>query len=174
MQRSISHKLAGILGMALVMMLIGVPIPLVNADTTYEVSVSWFGAASPMPASGNCDFIISFNPAVSSTGLVDMQTLTGFTRWTTLPRYDYNASLGSLAVLFATMGPDGSFDFVTTGWPNNVIFDHAAFLPDSSVPPPIRTYTGTATATVVPVPPSAFLLGSGLLGLAGWRRLRKS
>jgi hypothetical protein len=26
----------------------------------------------------------------------------------------------------------------------------------------------------VPLPPSAFLLGSGLLGLAGWRRFRKS
>ncbi|MGD0828621.1 MAG: hypothetical protein ABSA09_11125 [Desulfobaccales bacterium] len=45
-------------------------------------------------------------------------------------------------------------------------------------------YTGTSTqigseaftvyGTPVPVPPSALLLGSGLLGLAGWRRLRKS
>jgi hypothetical protein len=26
---------------------------------------------------------------------------------------------------------------------------------------------------VVPLPPSVFLLGSGLLGLAGWRRFRK-
>ncbi len=32
----------------------------------------------------------------------------------------------------------------------------------------------TVYGTPVPVPPSAFLLGSGLLGLAGWRRLRKS
>ena len=33
--------------------------------------------------------------------------------------------------------------------------------------------SGTLTGTAVPLPPSAFLLGSGLLGLAGLRRFRK-
>ena len=32
----------------------------------------------------------------------------------------------------------------------------------------------TVYGSKVPVPPSALLLGSGLLGLGGWRRLRKS
>jgi hypothetical protein len=32
---------------------------------------------------------------------------------------------------------------------------------------------GTVSSHVVPLPPSVFLLGSGLLGLAGWRRFRK-
>jgi hypothetical protein len=31
----------------------------------------------------------------------------------------------------------------------------------------------TYTQTPVPIPPSALLLGSGLLGLAGWRKFRK-
>jgi hypothetical protein len=34
--------------------------------------------------------------------------------------------------------------------------------------------TAVGTWTAVPVPSSAFLLGPGLLSLAGWRRLRKS
>jgi hypothetical protein len=32
---------------------------------------------------------------------------------------------------------------------------------------------GSASADLVPVPPSLLLLGSGLLGLAGWRRFKK-
>ena len=31
-----------------------------------------------------------------------------------------------------------------------------------------------ATSAVVPLPPTVWLLGSGLLGLVGWRRFRKS
>ena len=34
--------------------------------------------------------------------------------------------------------------------------------------------TASATASAVPVPPGLILLGSGLLGLAGWGRIRKS
>jgi hypothetical protein len=35
-------------------------------------------------------------------------------------------------------------------------------------------YAGNGTYTPVPVPPSALLLGSGFLGLVGWRQFRKS
>ncbi len=38
----------------------------------------------------------------------------------------------------------------------------------------ITSFQGTWTAVAVPLPPSVLLLGSGLLGLAGWRRFRKS
>jgi len=39
------------------------------------------------------------------------------------------------------------------------------------LPPDLWTYT---QVEVVPLPPSVFLLGAGLIGLAGWRRFRKS
>jgi hypothetical protein len=34
--------------------------------------------------------------------------------------------------------------------------------------------TFTGSIDVVPLPPTVLLLGSGLIGLAGWRRFRKS
>jgi len=43
-----------------------------------------------------------------------------------------------------------------------------------SSPGPIGSEAFTVYGSQVPVPPSALLLGSGLLGLGGWRRLRKS
>ena len=49
---------------------------------------------------------------------------------------------------------DGSFDQVY-----NAIYDNKNM---------------TANCQVVPLPPSIWLLGSGLLGLAGWKRFRKS
>ena len=36
------------------------------------------------------------------------------------------------------------------------------------------TYSQLARAPIVPLPPTLFLFGSGLLGLAGWRMFRKS
>jgi len=37
----------------------------------------------------------------------------------------------------------------------------------------ISISNATVTATTVPLLPTVWLLGSGLLGLAGWRRLKK-
>jgi hypothetical protein len=44
---------------------------------------------------------------------------------------------------------------------------------DDNAPGGAFWYTATLGYTPVPLPPSALLLGSGLLGLAGWRKFRK-
>ena len=53
-------------------------------------------------------------------------------------------------------------------WDYNYGLSSAYQNPTGSIPSEAFTVYGT------PVPPSALLLGSGLLGLGGWRRLRKS
>jgi hypothetical protein len=64
---------------------------------------------------------------------------------------------------------DGSFDIT------NVVVDHTHALvffvnPEGNDPQPQVYLQGTIDSTTVPVPGSLLLLGSGLLGLAGWRR----
>jgi len=46
--------------------------------------------------------------------------------------------------------------------------------PTTAIPASGFSYVQTRVGGEVPIPPSVLLLGSGLLGLAGWRRFRKS
>jgi hypothetical protein len=57
------------------------------------------------------------------------------------------------------------------------VIDTAGISSMSCEPHGLGTYATISDLTVgaaaIPLPPTVFLLGSGLLGLAGWRRFRK-
>jgi hypothetical protein len=64
---------------------------------------------------------------------------------------------------------------------NGILYAHAVsgaspfvYLTDPFNPNTQYNLDGFSSNSTVPLPPTVYLLGSGLLGLAGWRRFRKS
>jgi hypothetical protein len=76
-------------------------------------------------------------------------------------------------------GDSGQIDFIdpiggAQKWCSFIIGNGGLIYTDYDVPGTFNDYIGLAvTESPVPLPPSMLLLGSGLLGLAGWRRFRK-
>jgi hypothetical protein len=157
-----------------------------SADmTTYDVTFSWSTGGQPLPNSGTGEFVVTFDPlGDNASGAATFVSLNGFATFsqTGTFSYDPNASdPGDLGILtVSTMAsPDGvmgTFAIETVGWndptvPASVGFVSASFgFPGNLVD---FTNIGRASAVAVPLPPSALLLGSDLLGLVGWRRFRK-
>ncbi|MGO9175291.1 MAG: PEP-CTERM sorting domain-containing protein [Desulfobaccales bacterium] len=106
------------------------------------------------------------------------------------PTYGWTASSGFNGIVFTdtTKVPNfNSFNLVSiTGYPPTVdpilsfnadqlIVNFNAASSDNLGTNPGAFYTFSYSyGTPVPLPPSMLLLGSGLLGLVGWRRFRKS
>jgi hypothetical protein len=80
---------------------------------------------------------------------------------------DFSAVASGLSTygLQSAIGPNSLIDggFVSGSWQNDYLFSN------------VRDFTFEAvTGTAVPLPSTFLLFGPGLLGLAGWRRFRKS
>ena len=139
----------------------------------------------------------------ADTGIhaVDLQHLTGSSIATVIPTVDgyiYNLTFGAAAwstypartgIVSAGSLVNQPFTAVDSSSPSVQTFTPFAFLFTATGPTTTIQFTGTGPnstygpaidsvsvelAVPVPLPPTVLLLGSGLLGLAGWRRLRKS
>ncbi|MFA5109909.1 MAG: hypothetical protein WC443_00735 [Desulfobaccales bacterium] len=102
--------------------------------------------------------------------LWDGASVIGTTSPVTTPGTDYGSLLPDAALLV----PDLSKGFFTlAAGPHSLTIEIIASPYDSQGPDALKEGVAFFRADAVPVPPSAWLLGSGLLGLLGWRRSRK-
>jgi hypothetical protein len=108
----------------------------------------WYSTNATAPAFGGPD-----NPGAGWTLLSENTALPVASYWTTV---SLNGTLTGIQPQWFAVAFEG-----TTSYPYAVGFDNVSL-------------TTQCSASAVPVPPSALLLGSGLLGLVGWRRLRKA
>ncbi len=157
---------------------------------TFEASgfTEFLGGSVPAPVDPvTGSFTISFDPtqtySVTTTGI----TLNSLNLTQATPMgFDYSPTAqpgGFLTVGGVTAGNiedvPGTNDFYLLIYGFTTAPSMAELLYGTSSSGEVRwsAYTGTVTVSAVsavPLPASALLFGSGLLGLLGWRKLRKS
>jgi hypothetical protein len=169
MWRALSIK-TGLTGLLALIILTSVLISHAPADTTYDVTFSW--NASGALQAGNLEFIITLDPSTSASAIpVTFPFISpyfpsgaaGFGYYNT----PYPANLfvtgpfisGITRLTFYLFQP---FDPATVPYGTIYLGDPGYGGPESAIIDP--------KVSVVPLPSSVILLGSGLIQLARWRR----
>jgi hypothetical protein len=103
--------------------------------------------------------------------------------------YDFNVFVGTTSTVpttaLGTTNPTPDVDYLDpllshglfilpAGNHSLTIQTYQVYAGAENFPPPVGVAFFRVDANAAPLPPSAWLLGSGLLGLVGWRRFRKS
>jgi len=144
----------------------GVPILMPSGPTLLKSSIvggltdSTGDGVSISPATGNTmvsDNYLSLNP--TNPIIWSVGPAVTFAQGEPGSFYNYGA------FAFSGPGPDGPFTDILFG--EKVLFTLSGY-------GDIAALTGYCSINPVPLPGAALLLGSGLLGLVGWRRFRKS
>ncbi len=175
--------------LALVIMLTGILVaPAMATTDTFEIAFDLSFPSHPAgvtnPVSGK--FFVTFDPAgPSSSGFqtVQFQSVTGVKAFGSLGSFQFfDGSAFALEVSTpvdistTTVDQAGTLFITTAGWNNIPSGVHLTEGAITTLPPPGTTFFADldiSTINEVPLPPGFVLLGTGLLGLAGWRRFRK-
>jgi hypothetical protein len=179
MKRMIGRK-AVLAALLMVLTLTAAVVAPASADL-YTVHVNATGFGGPVSAI-QADLNFNFDPTVTTvvTGVVQSMTnlvATGIGPLTpTVNNSIYNGIFpGHVFVSYST--PDDRLILGEFGFPwtfTTTPITTAAYYVKVTEGHYIGWLASNATATVVPLPPAVLLLGTGLLGLVGWRGFRKS
>jgi hypothetical protein len=149
---------------------------------TYDVTFSspYFDVGAPVnPVTGS--FTITFDPTQTYTNATSVTMTSLNIALGSAPGFDYPYGAPDLLVVgglengvLGVAAGTNDFVLVIQEFTTHPFLSGMQLQYSQAGTTVWNTFALTGTVTAVPLPPTVLLLGSGLLGLVGWRRFRKS